>query len=142
MESQMLIPGIFILALGAFAVLWMSVVAAISFFDGWRNASKAHPKKNTTSAYKEKYSFQSVSFSMFGNYNNCVNIFFYNEGIELKPIFLFAFFHPPIFILWDDMRSVTRTTYLFKKGVTIQTPFVELFISGKGAEKIAQRFSV
>ncbi|MCX8123187.1 MAG: hypothetical protein N3F66_03375 [Spirochaetes bacterium] len=142
MESWMFVPGILILALGAFVVIWMFVLAIISFLGGWRNASKFHSRKNAASAYTEKYSFQSVSFSMFGNYNNCVTVYFYNDGIELKPIFLFRMFHAPLFIVWDDMRNVTRTTYLFKKGVTIKTPSVKLFIAGKSAEKIAQRFSI
>ncbi len=48
------------------------------------------------------------------------------ESWMLHPvIFLLGLFHAPIFILWDDMLNVARTTYLFKKGVTIQTPFVE-----------------
>lgn len=142
MELWILIPGIIILSFGSFLILWILVLALISFFGGWQKASREHPKRNIASSMKEQYSFQSVIFNMFGNYRNCVNVYVYPEGIELKPIFIFSFFHKPIFIFWDEIQNVTRKTFLFYKGINIKTHTAEIFISGKSVEKIAEQFSV
>jgi len=142
MELWILIPGIIILSFGSFLILWILVLALISFFGGWQKASREHTKRNIQSSMIEQYSFQSVIFNMFGNYRSCINISFYPDGIELKPIFIFSFFHKPIFILWDEIQNVTRKTFLFYKGITIKTQAIEVFISGKSAEKIAERFSL
>jgi hypothetical protein len=142
MELWLLIPGIIVMFFAAFTILWMLVLAMISSFGGWKKASREHPKRNITSSIVEQYSFQSVIFNMIGNYRSCINVFFYPEGIELKPIFIFSFFHKPIFILWNEMQNVTRKGFLFYKGINIKTHAIEIFISGQSAEKIAERFSL
>jgi hypothetical protein len=62
------------------------------------------------------------------NYNNCLLLKYNEQGIYLKPIFVFRLFHAPVMIPWNEIKAVRDKKVLFVhfKELVIGDPAVAL----------------
>jgi hypothetical protein len=62
------------------------------------------------------------------NYKNSLVLKYNEEGIYLRPVFLFRLFHKPIFIPWKEIKEVRDKKILFYtfKELIVGNPFVAI----------------
>ena len=98
MSDAALIPLIVTGVLVAFPLLWLGIVGLIGKM-GWGPLARAYPAEEwPASGYR--VSMQSARIGM-SNYSNALNAVATPEGLYLRPMVLFRFGHPPVFIPWE-----------------------------------------
>jgi hypothetical protein len=86
------------------------------------------------SHYKSEESFMGTRIGIISaaingvNYNNTLVLKINEEGMYLRPIFIFRLFHPPILIPWKEIKEIRDKKILFFnfKELVIGSPFVAL----------------
>jgi len=96
-----------------FIIIWAFVLGLTSLIGGWYNLSKKFPYKNTKYKNGKLYRFQSVKLNYIGRYGFCINITIYDDGILLKPLLFYAFFHKPIFIEYKQFLNKQFGKFFF-----------------------------
>jgi hypothetical protein len=110
---------------------WPTVIATIAFVGGWRRLAERFPDRPSIGG--DKYAFQSVQLSLLGSYSNCVNVTVSDAGLQLVPMILFRWFHPPIMTPWAVISTCERRDFLFSKRMRItigNPPREKIDISG------------
>lgn len=93
-----LIPPLFFII---FPIFWMSIVFFIAFLGGWTRLAQVYA---TERAFPPKtFSFQGARLG-WANYNGVLTIGVSEEGMYMKPFFLFRVGHRPLFIPWYDVQ--------------------------------------
>jgi len=102
--------------------LWFLTIYVISK-TGW---SKLAAQYKTL----EKFEGAKITFASAGigiaSYNNALILKYNDEGLYLKPIFLFRAFHPPLFIPWKEITKVNDKKIFFTslKELSIGNPLI------------------
>lgn len=92
------------------AVLWPSVIVAISFVTGWRDLARHYRYKGQP--LQKKAYMQSASMrTRWMGYHNCLTVGKGPEGLYIGVFFLFRLAHPPLFVPWQDI-SVKKSHWL------------------------------
>ncbi len=99
-------------------LIWLGVVALISWAGGWRSLADRYPgsEEPTGRAFVWR---NSVGLSLFGTYNNCVHIVPDERGLHLRMTLFFRFNHPSIFIPWSAIRSCTQGRFFFQRSAVL-----------------------
>jgi hypothetical protein len=108
----------------AFIGIWVIVTFMISKM-GWRALATNYRFVGTFTGQK----IGLISASINGaNYKNSLILKYNEQGVYLKPIFLFRLFHTPILIPWKEIKTVQDKKKLFVnfKELTIGKPFIAL----------------
>ncbi len=136
---EIIIPLVFI---PFFIIMWIGVTGLISVIGGWRGLAQSNPVPAILQETGVTYSFQSMRIGFLGSYNSVLNITVYTQGIRLAPIFLFSFFHKPIYISYTAMSNIEFGRFLVHY-VTFNLPDRKIRIMGRSAlavkEKIGPR---
>jgi hypothetical protein len=119
----------------AFIVLWLFVVGLIAFLSGWRSTAKQYPDSPMKGPETASFSFQSVRFGFFGNYNFVINVILYAEGVMIKPIIFYAFMHRPIFLPWGAIQNAEKGKFIVPY-ITLTFGKKKIMITGKSASAI------
>lgn len=109
-----LIPFVFAIV---FPCFWCFVVWSLSRVGGWhRLAMRYH-----TSEIPEGAAFPGIQ-AMVGlvSYRGAIDCTITDEGFYLRPMVLFRFGHPALFIPWSECEYVRRADLLWIKWVKIQ----------------------
>ncbi len=128
----MKVAWILAIALPSSIILWVTVCFIIAQLGGWASIAAKHPSSNggvDESQFRgqtlRRFGLASLSLgqSLFAtNYNNCVTIVVSENGILIEALFIFRFFHPPLFIPWSSVESCKEITqFFFLKRVALHT---------------------
>lgn len=115
MNETLIILSAFI----GFLLFFALVVMLISKMGGWSNLAQKYPAKQFLGKELKTFPMSSLQIGYFGQYSGVVNIKVYPEGIWLRPGFIFKFGHSPIFIKWNDVKTLNKTTFLFTEKLKI-----------------------
>ena len=96
---------------------WPTVIATIAIVGGWRRLAERFPSRPSTGG--DKYALQSVQLSLLGSYSSCVHVTVSDAGLQMVPMILFRWFHPPIMIPWAVISTCERRDFLFSKRMRI-----------------------
>ena len=117
--------------------MWSVMLTLVSVLGGWNSLAKSFPMDSTIAGRVLKsFSFNSVRFSIFGTYSNCINVILTENGILLKPMLLFRFMHKPIFLPWNKIENTERRKILFSTRCTIQVDLKEVQFFGATGDEI------
>lgn len=89
-----------------FALWWLFIMWLVSFSGGWSSLARQYPLPQGLPPARKGFRFQSLRLGLFTNYSHSINIFIHDEGIELRPLVVYSFFHKPIFIRWESIEQV------------------------------------
>ncbi len=129
---------IFLLFIPFFALLWVGVIGLISVIGGWRGLAQSNPVPPVLHETGVTYSFQSVRLGFLGNYNSCVNVTVYSEGVRVAPIFIFSLFHKPLFFSYNAMGNIAFGRFLLHY-VTFILADKKIMIMGKSSLAIKEK---
>lgn len=78
------------------------------------------------------------------NYNNCLLVKVNEQGIYIKPVFVFRLFHQPILIPWREIKSIRDKKVLFTniKELVIGEPAIALLQMKPSTIKKLEQFRV
>ena len=116
MQETLIVIG----ALVGFPLFFYLVVTLIANLGGWKSLAQKYPAKQFYSKELNSYSMNSIQIGYFGQYSSVVNIKVYTDGIWLRPGFFFKFGHSPIFIKWNDVKTIEKNTLLFTEKLTVK----------------------
>lgn len=93
-----------------FALLGIGAMYVISK-RGWKRLAGAY----RYDAVGDMRRIGTTSIAINGiNYNNCLTLFYNQQGMYLKPIIFFRLFHPPILIPWAHIKDLGDKKILFR----------------------------
>jgi hypothetical protein len=90
----------------AFPIVLYLTLAFVSRLGGWGALARRFPDPMTKRPSERVFGWKSVAMSAIARYNNCINIGVSEQGLSLRPTFLIAPMHPPIFMPWQDVGNV------------------------------------
>jgi len=102
-------------AVAGFMAFWAGVVSLIGFA-GWRPLAQRFPADRWPEGEGHHLRWQSASIGL-SRYNGALNMALTAEGLYLRPVRLFAYNHPPLFIPWD---AVTATKPALLGGLRLE----------------------
>ena len=73
-----------------------------------------------------------------GNYNSCINVTVYSQGVRIAPIFLFSLFHKPLYFSYNAMSNVAFGRFLLHY-VTFNLAGRKIMIMGKSSLAIKEK---
>ncbi len=109
------------LAVVAFPVIWLSVVAVVARIGGWRALAERY--EDTGSAEPEqRFRFGSVVLRRWlpARYRGSVHIGLGAAGLFLTPLFVFRFQHPPLRIPWTAVARCEDGSLLGFRWVDVE----------------------
>ncbi|MDX1439985.1 MAG: hypothetical protein R3284_08795 [Rubricoccaceae bacterium] len=92
--------------IAGYLVFWSGVVSLIGFA-GWRQIAEYYPADAWPEEEGIALSWQSGGI-WASNYNGVLKTVVTDSGLYLRPVRMFAFNHPPIFIPWDAVVSTKK----------------------------------
>ncbi|MCH7975295.1 MAG: hypothetical protein IIC18_01915 [Bacteroidetes bacterium] len=101
--------------IAGYLVFWAGVISLIGF-GGWKQIADRYPADQWPEEEGVVLSWQSASIGM-SNYGNVLKAVITADGLYLRPVRMFAFNHPPVFIPWG---SVLRTRTGFWGGLKLE----------------------
>ena len=121
--------------------LWAAICWTIAALGGWRRVAKQfaarHEPPGTT------FRWMSLGIKPCTNYNLCIHAVFAEQGLYLRPIFLFRIGHHPLLIPWEKVGPIEEKKRLITlRFVTIRAAGKELvlLLPRKAAEALRTRF--
>jgi hypothetical protein len=81
---------------------------------GWHQWSQSHPLPAVPDA--NAFWMRTGAFAWWSSYNNCLRVRFSPEGVFVRPIFPFIWFHPWIFLPWSERSEEQAGSWLFMFG--------------------------
>lgn len=118
-----------------FAVLFVSIFFLVLFIitqRGWNRLVR----KYHYSAEFDGTNFGVISAMINGvNYRNCLVVKYDDRGIYIKPVFMFRLIHKPVFIPFDEIKSIRDIKLFFIK-------YKELHIGEPGVAKMQIQESI
>jgi len=105
-----------------FPLFWCAVVLLVSRLSGWSTLSADYAAQAPQAG--ETFTWASGRIRFFSNYNHVLVVHVSERGIGLKTIWLFRVGHAPLFIPWEAIERVERSSYFFRE-------IVRLSIRGK-----------
>lgn len=111
---------IILAALICFPLIFYFVLVLIAKLGGWSSLSQKYPAKQFNGKVLKTLPLSSLQIGYFGQYSGVVNIKVYSDGIWLRPGFFFKLGHSPIFIKWNDIKSIEKDTILFTEKLIIE----------------------
>jgi hypothetical protein len=118
-----------------FILIWFGVSALSAFSSGWFSLAKLF--RATKNVNKIDFWLCSGLIGYSGRisfpYNHCLFVTLTDTGFRLSIFFPFRLLHPPLFIPWKQVYSVTSQSYFSSKEavVHIQGFSVKIRISGQ-----------
>jgi|GEM_PF-1262593 hypothetical protein len=98
-----------------FAVLFVSIFLLVLFIIIQRGWNKLARKYHYSAEFDGK-KFGVISAMINGvNYRNCLLLKYDDRGIYIKPVFMFRLIHKPVFIPFDEIKSVRDIKLFFIK---------------------------
>jgi hypothetical protein len=98
-----------------FVAMWVAICGLLAQLGGWSTLAS----RFSASGHVEGVRKWLVSADLRRpwnplpvNYSNCLKITVGAQGFRLAPIFLFRAFHPPLWVPWQDVASVTEVRAL------------------------------
>lgn len=122
--------------------MWFFVTGIISLAGGWYSLAKSHRPPERSMGPGRGFSFQSVTIGLLGNYRSCVNVKIHDEGIIMRPIFLYHFLHRPVFIPWSGMADARKSDFLIFSGIAFKAGKRNITLRGKSAQEVLKRMAV
>lgn len=101
-------------AAAGFIAFWAGVVSLIGFM-GWRPLAARYPAARWPEGEGVRLGWQSARVGL-SNYSGALNAILTAEGLYLRPVRIFAYNHPPIFIPWQAVAGYSAG---FLGGVTL-----------------------
>ncbi|MEM7067715.1 MAG: hypothetical protein AAF478_02430 [Pseudomonadota bacterium] len=108
MSETFLFPFVAIAFLIIFPLFWFGVVWMVSRIGGWAKLASIHPANAPVQG--DVYRWRSARIRLFSSYRSSLTITVNNEGIHMQPLIFFRFGHEPIFIPWQAVSKLERTT--------------------------------
>jgi hypothetical protein len=107
-----------------FIGMWILVTYMISKM-GWADLAKFYETNKTFRGNKVGLISASINGA---NYNSVLILKYNDEGIFLRPVFLFRLFHEPILIPWKDIIETRdkKTLFIEFKELIVGNPFVAI----------------
>ncbi|NJK45706.1 MAG: hypothetical protein HC933_16860 [Pleurocapsa sp. SU_196_0] len=102
-----LILGIMVLFVVMFVGIWGLVVFILSQL-GWRGLMRWQTRNEPTG---KAFGWSAATVGVV-KFRHSLNVWVDREGFWLKPVRVFALFHPTLFIPWRDVRTVEHQRVL------------------------------
>lgn len=120
-----------------FSGIWMTVLAFISFAGGWNSLAQQYANSEKYAGKLLKaFSLCSLRLSFFATYSNSINISLHENGLLIRPLFLFRFMHKPLFFPWDKIEHVEKSNMLFSSRYKVQVNLREFQLYGRAGEEV------
>jgi hypothetical protein len=91
-------------ALAGFLVFWAGVVSLIGFM-GWRPLAARYPAVEWPEGEGVRLGWQSARVGL-SNYNGVLHAVVTADGLYLRPVRVFAYNHPPVFVPWAAVAAL------------------------------------
>ena len=126
-----------------FPLFWCAIVGLIARM-GWRRLAAAYPATSDPpySATRIRFATISIGDAIAGpNYGSSINAWLSETGLWLRPILLFRFSHPMIFIPWAGVQSVEseRRFLVSRAHVRLESGMPDLWLSGRLGRVVLER---
>lgn len=122
----------------SFTVLvFMCVLAILSFAGGWRRLSIISPAPEVIQPDSVIYSFQSMRLG-FVNYNMVLYTRFTDAGIIVSTFWPFTFMHKPFIIRYSGIRDIKKGSF-FGPYVQFTTGGKKIRLQGRCAAELEKR---
>lgn len=98
-----------------FVAVWVGVMTLAGRHSHWYRLSKELRRESGMSPLGgDKTTFRFLSGRLgWSRFKNCVTVQTSRQGLSLKLIKIFSFGHPPIFIPWQSILSITQEGLFF-----------------------------
>lgn len=111
-----------------FPILFIGTLILVTFIlskMGWADLAANYPSNSAFTG--KRVGIISASINSV-NYQNSLVLKYNEEGIYLRPVFLFRLFHKPVLIPWKEIKEVRDKKILFYtfKELIIGNPFVAI----------------
>ena len=93
-------------AIAAFMAVWVGTISLAGVL-GWKPLAARFPAQRWPQGEGVLLTWQSGSVGA-SNYNGVLNAIVTDEGLYLKPVALFAYNHPPVFIPWAAVEELDK----------------------------------
>lgn len=141
-----MMPVLIAIAPLCFVATWLLATAIVARIGGWRELAERYEAQDGAEP-ERRYRFQSVVLrrvSLFpARYRGSVHIGLGAAGIQLAPVFVFRFQHPPLLIPWPAITRCEAGALLgfgwHDVEVRDATPTLRFY--GKVGEEIAAEWS-
>jgi hypothetical protein len=126
------------------ALMWLGISLLLAFLSGWFSLAKRF--RNTQKLTGDNLRFVSALMGSPGwipvNYRSCLFITITDPGFKLSVFFPFQLFHPPLFIPWQQVKSVASQSGLFSDNavVCIQESSIKLRVIGRSGQSLIKAF--
>ena len=107
MDNPLLIIALFI---PIFILFWMGISFLLSLLSGWRTLAEYYPSQTTRTP--QCWSFQQAYLRGFIRYQGALIFCADQDGLYIRPIWLFRVGHPPLFIPWYDVSGTPKRHFL------------------------------
>lgn len=130
----------------AFAALWLAVVYLLGAMGGWHALARRYA--GSSRAPVKTIAWGSGALRWIGlpvNYGGSLNLAVSAEGLELKPVLLFAFGSPPLLIPWNEFVECRgyRVLGMFRRfRLVTAEPRVHITLMGRAAHEVEAAFAV
>lgn len=91
--------------IAGYLLIWSGVISLIGFA-GWKQISDRYPAEHWPDEEGVALSWQSGSIGA-SRYNNVLKAVVAVDGLFLRPVRMFAFNHPPVFIPWEAIEHTS-----------------------------------
>lgn len=99
--------------LPCFAAGWLTLCGLLARIGGWANLAKDFRTHDNQEGERFLFASGRLGNRLFpANYGNCLIVTVNARGIRLAILLPFRFQHPPLFLPWSAMESVTELPLL------------------------------
>jgi hypothetical protein len=89
-----------------FIIFWILACLLLSKVGGWYKMSQKNPISPPDSKELAKFDFQSLKLGNYADYNSCINVNIFDDGILINVLPIFKIMHPPLFIKFSEFENV------------------------------------
>jgi hypothetical protein len=96
-----------------FPVFWIGISFILSRVGGWGALAERYPDLGQADVPEaQTFRWRSVGLGAV-NYGSCVTLRICDSGIGLSVMLPFRLGHPPLFIPWNELHSITLPSFLW-----------------------------
>lgn len=127
-------------------VVWLGMSALIARMAGWARLAQKFRTQDDQEGQRFSFTSGSMGIRIWPvNYGNCMFVTVNSRGIRLALLFPFRFQHPPLFLPWSAVESVTERHYfkIFRRAeIVMKDQWPQIRLRGGTAEAVLKAHAI